>query len=113
MLALYVTQFVSSEFSWDEAGILLAQSVGPIRSEDPSIHVKFEILAHEATSKEAVVHIRIPSWTTASHGSASLNGKQLQIPPPGKYLWFLKVKHILQYGDFKIDQWVSVVMSRA
>jgi hypothetical protein len=37
----------------------------------------------------------------------------LQIPPPGKYLWFLKVKHILQYGDFKIDQWVSVVMSRA
>jgi DUF1680 family protein len=84
MLALYVTQFVSSEFSWDEAGILLAQSVGPIRSEDPSIHVKFEILAHEATSKEAVVHIRIPSWT--SHGSASLNGKQLQIPPPGKYL---------------------------
>jgi hypothetical protein len=41
----------------------------------------------------------------------------LQIPPPGKYLWFLKIvtyfAHILQYGDFKIDQWVSVVMSRA
>lgn len=85
---IYVTQFVSSNFTWDAAGLTLRQMIEPFTSGDPVLRVTISIYLDETRLKksETSICVRIPSWTASLGCHAYLNGKEIQVPSPGNNL---------------------------
>lgn len=90
---LYVTQFISSTLTWDEAGLILKQRVGPLSASNPYLRVSLEFFTLKALrehSIESTLKIRIPFWTTANGAQAILNDHKLSLPEPGNFLIITK-----------------------
>lgn len=90
--SVYVAQFVSSDFVWDSAGLVLHQSLKPLNAEQSILEVTFSF-SHATivrASQDAVIHVRLPSWVRGCR--AHLNGQEIESLIPG-------MKHSLHHVD--------------
>ncbi|KAG0579015.1 hypothetical protein KC19_4G066200 [Ceratodon purpureus] len=90
--AVYITQFVSSDYEWDAAGLVLHQSHKPLNVEESVLEVSLSFsrganvgATASANEEDAAIHIRIPEWTPGNGCRAYLNGKEIEAPTPGKF----------------------------
>ncbi|KAK4358963.1 hypothetical protein RND71_021192 [Anisodus tanguticus] len=63
---LYIIQYISSSLDWKSGKVV------------------------KATSAPSTLNLRIPSWTDSTSAKASVNGKDLSVPPPGNFLSITK-----------------------
>ena len=101
---MYITQFVSSDFEWDAAGLMLHQSQKPLNVEESVLEVSLSFSRRtnigaraSASEKDAAIHIRIPAWTPKKGCHAYLNGNEIEAPIPGMKLFCI----ILYTSNYK------------
>ncbi|XP_059310468.1 uncharacterized protein LOC132061828 isoform X1 [Lycium ferocissimum] len=88
---LYIIQYISSSLDWKSGQVVVSQSVKPVVSWDNRLRVTIKVSSKgKATSAPSTLNLRIPSWTDSSSAKASLNGKDLSLPPPGNFLSITK-----------------------
>lgn len=84
---MYITQFVSSNFEWDAAGLVLHQSHKPLNVEESVLEVTIsfsrETTVGARAEEDTEIHIRIPAWAPGKGCRAYLNGKEIETPIPG------------------------------
>lgn len=83
--ALYVVQYIPSTFNWKSTGLTVALDLKPLSSSDQNLQISFSVSA-KTNGQSATVNVRIPSWTSANGGKATLNDKDLELAPPGTFL---------------------------
>ncbi|XP_051118807.1 uncharacterized protein LOC127243017 [Andrographis paniculata] len=86
--SLYIIQYISSSFNWRLAKISLNQEVEQVSSSDPRTRVTFKFSANEqeASAGEATLNLRMPVWTSSDGAKATLNGQNILVADPGKFL---------------------------
>ena len=84
---LYVAQLVSSNFTWDAAGLAIRQVHNNITSHDPILVVTFQFSRDKSNGNgdDTIVHVRIPSWFL-NDCRAFVNGEEIEAPVPGIYI---------------------------
>ncbi|KAK3443563.1 hypothetical protein EUGRSUZ_B03677 [Eucalyptus grandis] len=82
---LYIIQYVSSSLNWRAGGTVINQQIGPLSSRDPYIQATVTF-SSEAAGQLSTLNFRIPSWVSSAGAKAELNGKTLNLPPPGNFL---------------------------
>jgi DUF1680 family protein len=78
--AIWINQFISSELTWKEAGLVLRQQTGFPAEQGTTITIK------AGAPVSCTINLRIPGWA-ASGGSVKINGTKLDaFGQPGSYL---------------------------
>ncbi|CAM6129674.1 unnamed protein product [Calypogeia fissa] len=113
LITLHITQYVSSNLSWDAMGLLLSQTVIPLSSYDPYLHVTFEFYDLPQQGKyrhQGELSLRIPSWTMGATSLVNLNGLSLGAPRPGHYF---SIKREWTAGDvLQVHLHISLALER-
>ena len=105
---LYVAQLVSSDFTWDAAGLVIRQVHNNITSHDPILVVTFLFSRGKsnANGDDAIVHVRIPSWFL-NGCRAFVNGEEIDAPVPGIYIYFQTQLQLLDLTLLRsCDKWL-------
>lgn len=116
---MYITQFVSSDYEWDSAGLVLHQSHKPLNVEESVLEVSLSFsrqanvgASASASEEEAAIHIRVPAWTPGKGCRAYLNGKDIEAPIPGmKHSCIVWINVAFSLSKIKNIDAVQIILS--